>query len=183
LFTESALCEDDLLELKIHFFGPVFRFVCNANFTSLVQYLVSVCDAKSTCSAQCLAPVDEFCRSLTVSNEQIHSVKILIYDKLPVFTCDAGISPLLAVGESGFFHWRFSVFLLGPARRVSECHNHSRLPPPKAAFIKLFVANQQNTVSTYTDHGDQTNIYESCSPVLQDTPVTNFPFIVQIYFL
>ena len=46
--TESALCEDDLLGWKIHFFGPVFLFVCNAKFTSLAQYLVSLYDAKST---------------------------------------------------------------------------------------------------------------------------------------
>ena len=138
LFIESSLCEDDLLEWEIHFFGPVFRFVCNAKLTCLVQNLFSVYDAKSTCSAHCLALVDEFCRSLTVSNEQIRSVKILRYDKLPIFTCDAGVSPVLAVRDPGLFHWRFYVFLLGPSRSVFECHNYSRLPPPKAAFVKQF---------------------------------------------
>jgi hypothetical protein len=104
LFTESALCEDSLLGWKIHFFGPVFSFVFNANFSSLVQNLFSVYDAKSTCSAHYLAPVDEFCRSLTVSNEKICSVKIFIYDKLPIFTCDVGVSPVLAVRDPGLFH-------------------------------------------------------------------------------
>ena len=92
---------------KTHFFGPVFHFVCNAKFTSLAQYLVSVYDAKSTCSVYYLAPVDEFCRSLTVSNEQIRSVKIRKYDKLPIFSCDVGDSPVLAVRDPGLFHWGF----------------------------------------------------------------------------
>lgn len=83
---------------KSHFFGPVFRFVCNAKLTYLTLYLVSVYDAKSTCSAYYLAPVDEFCRSLTISNEQVPSVKILKY-KLLIFTCDVCVSPVLAVRD------------------------------------------------------------------------------------
>jgi len=110
LFTESALCEEDLLEWKIHFFDRIFRFVCNVKFTYLVQNLVSVYDAKSSCSAHYLAPFHEFCRSLTVSNEQILSVKIIIYDKLRIFTCDVGVCPVLALRDPGFFHRRFNVF-------------------------------------------------------------------------
>jgi hypothetical protein len=53
-----------------------------------------------------MAPVDEFCRSLIVLNENIRSVKILIYDKLPIFTCDVGFSLALAVHDPGLFRWR-----------------------------------------------------------------------------
>ena len=88
MLIESALCEDALLEWKIHFFGPVFCLVCNTVFACLAQYLVAVYDAKSTCSVHYLVPVDEFCRSLTIWNEHIRSVKILRFDQLSVFTCD-----------------------------------------------------------------------------------------------
>jgi len=72
LFFDGAI-----LQRSVHVFTLVFRFVCNAKFTYLTQYLVSLSDAKSTCSAYYLAPVNEFCCSLTVWNEQVRNVKIL----------------------------------------------------------------------------------------------------------
>jgi hypothetical protein len=57
-----------------------------------------------------MAPDDEFCHSLAVSNEQIRSLKFPRYDKLSVVTCDVGVSSVLFVGDSELFHRKNSVF-------------------------------------------------------------------------